>query len=88
MMEKSTLGTGEGGLIFIECGPESICMESDSKCGKAVVRKGEPSGVESKREKRGSNGREGVVIGDVGRVKEWYLGITLNGIAEDDDAVR
>ena len=68
MIEKSTVGTGEAGLRDMECGPES---ESGSKCGKGsvVVRKGEPRGVESKREKRGSAGRKGGVMGDVGRIK-------------------
>jgi len=86
MIEKSTVGTGEAGLMDIGCGLESICVESDSKCGKgsAVVRKGEPRTVESKREKWGSTGRGGV-MGDVGRVKG--SGLTLKGIAEDD-AVR
>lgn len=70
MIEKSTVGTGEAGLIDIGCGPESICTESDSQCGKdSVVRKGEPRTVESKREKRRSAGRAGGVMGVVGRLK-------------------
>lgn len=69
MIEKSTVGTGEAALRDMECGPEP---ESDSKCGKggsAVVRKGDPRDVERKREKRGSAGRKGGVMGDVGRTK-------------------
>ena len=69
MIEKSTVGTGEADLRDMECGPEA---ESDSKCGKdgsAVVRKGEPRVVESEREKRGSAGRKGDAMGDVGRIK-------------------
>ena len=71
MIEKSTVGTGEAGLKDIECGAESTCIKSDSKCGKgsALVRKGEPRVVESKRENRESSVRKGGVIGDVGRVK-------------------
>ena len=69
MIEKSTVGTGEAGLKAMGWGPEP---GSDSKCGKggsAVVRKGEPRFVERKREKRGSAGRKGGVMGDVGRIK-------------------
>lgn len=64
MIEKSTVGTGEAGLRDMECGPES---ESGSKggTGSAVVRKGEPRAVESKREKRGSAGRKGGVMGRI-----------------------
>ena len=73
MIEKSTVGTGEAGLRDMECEPEPEPEpESDSKCGKggsAVVRKGEPRAVERKREKRGSAGRKGGVMGDVGRTK-------------------
>jgi hypothetical protein len=67
MMEKSTVGTGEAGLRDMECGTEP---ESGSKCGRgSMVRKGEPRAEESKREKRGSAGCKGGVMGDVGRIK-------------------
>lgn len=70
MIEKSTVDTGEAGLRDIGCGPEPTCIESGSESGNgsAVVRKGEPRAVESKREKRGSTGRKGGVMGDAGRV--------------------
>lgn len=78
IIEKSAVGAGDEGLTYLS---ESI-LSSSSCCGSGsdVVRNGEPSTVEKRREKRGSlTVAGGCLTGDTGRDSLLY------GSADDDE---